>query len=318
MKKILQQITLIILTFTINSLSQWSTDPNNNLIVGYGQDPRICSDGTGGCYITYDYHNLYYPRWLALERLDKYGYKPWGINKRILGESPEQSGAKIIEDGEGGVIVSYSDSYQNLPYWTQRIRVQKVDSSGNFLWGPTGVRVTTTEINQGSQAIVSDGSGGCVVVWQNYDERILMNRIDRNGQRVWSDSGIVIASTGTSLILLRASDGNYYVQIRRNLYRIREDGEIIRRDSVTLGYPVADSDGGLILSGKTGTINNIKLISQRKDSLGNNLWQEPYVEIADSLDINTHLEIKYNNGFIYYSWSGKKNGIDKGVCKIIC
>ncbi|MFN3695367.1 MAG: hypothetical protein ACK4UV_10195 [Ignavibacterium sp.] len=24
-----------------------------------------------------------------------------------------------------------------------------------------------------------------------------------------------------------------------------------------------------------------KLVAQRKDSLGNNLWQEPYVEIAD-------------------------------------
>ena len=45
---------------SIELFPQWSTDPNNNLIVGYGQDPRICSDGTGGCYITYDYHNLYY------------------------------------------------------------------------------------------------------------------------------------------------------------------------------------------------------------------------------------------------------------------
>lgn len=300
MKKILQQITLIILTFTINSLSQWSTDPNNNLIVGYGQDPRICSDGTGGCYITYDYHNLYYPRWLALERLDKYGYKPWGINKRILGESPEQSGAKIIEDGEGGVIVSYSDSYQNLPYWTQRIRVQKVDSSGNFLWGPTGVRVTTTEINQGSQAIVSDGSGGCVVVWQNYDERILMNRIDRNGQRVWSDSGIVIASTGTSLILLRASDGNYYVQIS-NIYRINQNGQIINQYyGNMLGQPVADQEGGLVLTGVTGNIYNRKLVSQRKDSLGNNLWQEPYVEIADSLGLGSY-RVDANNRIINFA-----------------
>ena len=54
-----------------------------------------------------------------------------------------------------------------------------------------------------------------------------------------------------------------------------------------------------------------KLVAQRKDSLGNNLWQEPYVEIADSLYINTGLSIQYNNGYYYYGWSGTKNGINR-------
>ncbi len=57
-----------------------------------------------------------YPRRLALERLDKYGYKPWGTLKQILGELPEQSHAEIIEDGEGGVIVSYEDRFEDLTH----------------------------------------------------------------------------------------------------------------------------------------------------------------------------------------------------------
>ncbi|MCZ7612690.1 MAG: hypothetical protein M5T52_03875 [Ignavibacteriaceae bacterium] len=69
---------------------------------------------------------------------------------------------------------------------------------------------------------------------------------------------------------------------------------------------VPDQAGGLVLSGKTGSINNIKLVAQRKDSLGNNLWQEPYVEIADSLYINTELRIQFNSGYYYYGWSGAK------------
>ncbi|MCZ7612686.1 MAG: hypothetical protein M5T52_03855 [Ignavibacteriaceae bacterium] len=75
--------------------------------------------------------------------------------------------------------------------------VQKVDSAGNFLWGQTGVRVTTEETNHGQGGLVSDGDGGCVIVWQNYDERILMNRIDRFGRRVWSETGIFLINTGT-------------------------------------------------------------------------------------------------------------------------
>ena len=107
------------IAFTLRA--QWSTDPNNNLIVGYGLDPHICSDSAGGCYITYDYENIYYPRKLGLERLDKYGYKPWGTLKQIFGELPQQYRAKIIEDGEGGVIISYIDRFENLPIWTQRV-----------------------------------------------------------------------------------------------------------------------------------------------------------------------------------------------------
>jgi hypothetical protein len=46
-----------------------------------------------------------------------------------------------------------------------------------------------------------------------------------------------------------------------------------------------DNEGGIVLSGKVWTGMIPKLVAQRKDSLGNNLWQEPYVEIADSLYI---------------------------------
>ncbi len=65
-----------------------------------------------------------------------------------------------------------------LPITAQRVRVQRVDSSGNFLWGTTGVKVTLEEINHGKQQLVTDGSGGCVVVWINYiDQDIKVNRI---------------------------------------------------------------------------------------------------------------------------------------------
>ncbi len=181
----------------------------------------------------------------------------------------------------------------------------------NFLWGQTGVRVTIEETNHGTGGLVSDGDGGCVIVWQNYDERILMNRIDRTGQRVWSETGFFLINTGTSINIIRASDGNYYVQVNRSLYRISGNGEIIRRDSVTLGNMIPVPAGGLVLSGKTGSINDIKLVAQRKDSLGNNLWQEPYVEIADSLYINTELRIQFNSGYYCYGWSGTKNGINR-------
>ena len=44
---------------------QWSTDPANTLIVGYGLLPELAGDGDGGGYVTYE-QNLSYPRRLVL------------------------------------------------------------------------------------------------------------------------------------------------------------------------------------------------------------------------------------------------------------
>jgi len=316
MRKFLQTISAVII-FNFNLFSQWSTDPNNNLVVGYGLNPDLCSDSAGGCYITYEYGTTGYPRKLGLERLDKYGYKPWGTLKQIPGELPEQWYAEIIEDGEGGVIISYLDDLISGSDFIYRVRVQRVDCAGNLLWGQTGVRVTTTEINHGDQSIVSDGNGGCIVVWpnqlQNYTYDYRANRINNLGERSWGDTGIFLENSiySNPAGVVRASDGNYYVRVRNSLYRIGENGHIIRQDSVILTENIIpDLEGGVVLSGRIGSINNRRLVAQRIDSLGNNLWQEPYLEITDSLFINTRNRILNNDGLYFFSWSGKRIGID--------
>jgi hypothetical protein len=316
MKNILLQITFLTLTLTSYSYSQWSTDPNNNLIVGYGLDPHICSDSAGGCYITYEYGTTGYPRKLGVERLDNYGYKPWGTLKQILGELEEQWMAEIVEDGQGGVIISYSDDIQVWPNFTYRVRVQRVDSAGNLLWGQTGVRVTTEELNHGVQRLVSDGNGGCVIVWSNelldYTFDYRANRINNFGERVWSDTGIFLENSiyNDAAGIVRASDGNYYVQTN-TIYRINQNGQIVNQYyGNMLGQPVPDPEGGVVLSGVVWTGMIPKLVAQRKDPLGNNLWQEPYVEIADSLYyLNPRFNNQYNDGYYYYGWSGTKYGI---------
>lgn len=246
--------------------------------------------------------------------MDKYGYKPWGINKRILGESPEQSGAQIVEDDESRVIISYVDRYENLPYWTQRVRVQKVDSNGNFLWEPTGVKVTLDNINQGSQKIVNDGAGGAVVIWVNTQAQYKVNRISSDGQRMWGDSGIVAGINGwyDPALLARTTGKKYVVSAERNTIKyFDENGNVFYNDSLDfwLFNIISDGTGGIVLSGKVWNGMIPKLVAQRKDSLGNNLWQEPYVEIADSLDIGTSLNILSYNDYYHYGWLGIKNGV---------
>ena len=199
MKKFIVTLApLLIVLSSVPSYAQWSTDPSDNLIVGYGLLPEICSDSAGGCYITYD-QNTTYPRHLILERLDRYGYKPWGSGKQMTGLFHEQSGAKIVEDGHSGVIVAYGDLEELLDsldftHITSRLRLQRVDSSGNFLWGTNGITVSLTDTNQWVDAIVSGGHGDCFVLWGDITQALRIQRIDSMGVRAWGDSGLTIAT----------------------------------------------------------------------------------------------------------------------------
>jgi len=136
-KATLNVIFFLSLLCSGKTLAQWSTDPTNPLIVGYGLLSEVCSDSVGSCYITYQ-QGTSYPTDIGLTRLNRYGYQAWGGAKRIQGLLPEQYNSKIIEDGNNGVIVSYLNEFDTNTSYTYRVRVQRVDSSGDLLWGATG------------------------------------------------------------------------------------------------------------------------------------------------------------------------------------
>jgi hypothetical protein len=291
LKRISYLFLLVILIFKTGEVyAQWSTDPNNNLIVGYGLLPELCSDSAGGCYITYE-QNLTYPRHLILERLNRYGYKPWGSGKQITGLLEEQSSAKITEDGYGGVIVSYLDIYDNHdpynPIFYNRLRVQRVDSGGNFLWGPNGVSVSRSETNQSEQTIVDDGMGGCIVVWSDTLSKLRAQRTDNIGSRCWSDSGIELeTNTQYSPKILKTAENIFVIAYGASLKKIDIDGHLSWPQSINVGFGTrsiaSDLEGNVIVFDAVGSPENIIYVAQKFDSLGVVQWQNPYVVLAES------------------------------------
>ena len=220
-------IVLVVLLFPfVHSKAQWSTDPANNLIVGYGLNPEMCSDSAGGCYITYESGTLGYPRQLTLTRLNRYGYKPWAGDILIRGMLPEQWVARTTEDGHGGIIISYVDDAFSGTTVTSRLRVQRVDSSGNILWGSLGVRVSISETDQVDQDVIGDGVGGCIIAWRDTLNILKIQRIDKLGNRVWGDTGIyLISSAGsTPLIVPDQSSGAIVAWTYTQVQRIGSDG----------------------------------------------------------------------------------------------
>src|SRR5262249_20606032 len=70
----------------------------------------------------------------------------------------------IISDGAGGAIISWGD-YRNSP--TGDIYAQRLSATGTELWTSGGVAVCTAPATQLSPAIATDGSSGCIIVWQD-------------------------------------------------------------------------------------------------------------------------------------------------------
>ncbi len=276
--------------------TQWSADPTQPLIVGYGLNSNLCSDGNGGCYITYE-ENTGYPRHLILDRLDRFGYKPWRSYQTIQGAFDEQWRSKIIEDGSNGVIISYSDDYvdSNFMDGTERVRLQRVDSTGSVLWGVKGVRVGLTEDFQYSQELVSDGMNGCIVAWGEGNNTVRMQRVDSSGSRLWGDSGIVVAKDFSEfLLLVRDSRGGAIVSWNYGTFqRVNSTGQKLWNDSgifvpVSNSLMVSDRSDGIIFGGTQYISYNNgvpywSITCQRLDSDGTAVWGPSGILVADSV-----------------------------------
>jgi hypothetical protein len=297
----MNKVLLLALLLASTSQAQWSADPNNNLIVGYGQSPELCSDSSGGAYITY-IPELAYPTSIRLLRLNRYGYQPWGTPRVIQGLQPESRFANITSDGGGGVVIAYLDRRWNGspidPHYNDRVRIQRVDSSGNLLWGNVGVRVTADEHRQSEDlapGVVSDASGGCIVAWVDSLGSLRINRIDGSGNRVWGDSGRTLANPGTNLQIV--PDGRHGCILTyggSRLQRIDSTGNKlwdpngILVSDMTISQIVGDGLAGIIVAGwKFISYNNgdpyYAAKCQRVDSTGQTLWGLNGLTLADSV-----------------------------------
>jgi hypothetical protein len=122
----------------------------------------------------------------------------------------------LTSDGAGGAIVTWEDARNG----NTDIFAQKISADGSVQWTPNGVPIAVQPGIQRRPQVVSDGSGGAVVVWE--DSRVSATQtyaqhIDSDGTTQWTDNGVLLSQRrGLSPQIIKSDDGNYLVVYRDN------------------------------------------------------------------------------------------------------
>ena len=228
------------------------------------------------------------------QRIDKNGTLLWLNETEVCTESSDQSKIQIINDGQGGLIITWEDS---RGYYD--IYAQKLDSNGNLLWAPNGVLVCNEEEQQLEPQLCNDGLGGVIITW--YDSRdgsdnsdIYAQRIDSGGTVLWNNNGsIVNAENNEQWNCKICSDGNGGAIVTWYDDRLETDYDIYaqkinstgNRVWLSSGIPIciedgyqynpdicSDGFGGAVIAWIDTRGMDADIYSQRIDKNGTLLW----------------------------------------------
>jgi hypothetical protein len=174
--------------------------------------PKVLSDGAGGAFIVWqdDRNGGALPTDLYAQRLDASGTKLWGPSGIALCTAAStQSITDLMADGTGGFMAVWQDARST----NYDVYAQRMSGVGSALWTANGVPVCTAANNQLEPYLVTDGSGGAIITWQDgrissVNQDVYVQRLNSTGTPLWTADGVVLCDDPGQLFNLRiAADG---------------------------------------------------------------------------------------------------------------
>ena len=226
--------------------------PDDGLVVCSGgwnkYGGQLAEDGSGGAIVAwYDDRNYYE---VYAQRIDTNGNLSWSDCGVLVFPSYGDGDIRIMADGAGGAIVGLDI------YWDEEspndIYAQRLDNSGNPLWGPKGAAVCLAPGGQYNLSLVPDGLGGAIIAWDDYRtdpsySDLYCQRIGPSG--LWGNPEPAIASCADV-----PGDQGGWVRIKTRASSHDAAGEY---DSPIMGYNVwrMIAGGGGPLAASAGAMN---------------------------------------------------------------
>jgi hypothetical protein len=243
--------------------------------------------------------------------------KLWGPDG-IKVVSQENFGTWIhaVSDGSGGAIFMWDDRRPPPaapPGIDRTVRMQRFDENGIRLWDEEDVVLAGRNKSLSSSgSISSDGQGGAVVSWIEYDSdnsRLYVQRIDGSGKKKWFPGGIPIDmenahgraigdGQGGALVIWGGAGQDVRVQRidSQGLPMWGLDGVLVHSG----GNIVPDGEGGGIISWS----KDLVYYAQRVDGNGEHRWPAAGVLVSsqEAYYSSTHFLLGDGQGGAIVIW----------------
>ena len=204
--------------------------------------PAICEDGVGGAFIVWhDYRNLNDFN-IYMQRIDGEGNQLWQPNGEILCQEAEgQLLPKIIYTNDNGAVIIWEDYRNNIEDYFD-IYCQRINGTGQLLWGAGGTAVCIGEYYKITVNLDCDNSGNIFTSWTDMRDGyslpyIYAQKIDINGQVEWHNNGALIADNHSGGAALNSTVDGGVIMAYMNSYG----------DSLGIFLQKVDSDGNIQL-----------------------------------------------------------------------
>jgi hypothetical protein len=183
----------------------------------------------------------------------------------------------MTTDGSGGSIVAWQDRQNGK----SEIYAQRMSSTGTALWTLNGVAICTQD-SSFTPVIVSDGTGGAIIAWENYrgstTTDVFAQRVNSSGVVQWTPNGVPVCVV------------------------------VFNQDTVSM---VSDGLGGAILTWQDYRSNNgfPDIYAQRVNSIGAMLWTANGVNICNQAAAQRGPKlVSDGSGGAFITWYDNRTG----------
>ncbi len=276
--------------------------------------PSVVDDGKGGVIVVWEDYRTGKDWDVYAQRLlnNRTVWQPNGLPLSL--KERNQRRLRTVRHGSHAII-AWNDRRHGSSW---DIYAQAVNLDGDVLWETDGIPLCTDVADQSTQAILSDGKGGVIVVWE--DERkssefqdLYIQHINPAGKVKWELDGIPVfpsKSLQSDPVLIADGMNGFYVVwwdvVRYDAwhimaYRLSFGGEpiwdaplLITPTDGMQGDPrvVSDGVGGVIVVWQIyEDFINDQFYAQRITADGKKLWEEKGVPICIADGIQKHATI---------------------------
>jgi len=336
-------IFILILCLIVPLKADWQCRTDSAVAIVNANESQwnvhLASDTKNGAIFVWQDRRLGTGDRLYIQRVNSSGVPQWGANGiKLTTTDGYQYYPQILSDGKGGAFIVWQDNRSGSDY---DIYAQRVDINGVSMWTPNGKPVCTETGHQYNPQLVSDGSGGIIITWQ--DKRagqfdIYAQRLDSLGQTKWNINGVpVCTDTSNQIDPKITTDERGGAFIAWSDYRAGTGTTDIYCQRILSTGAIAWMANGLPICTAQNTQWNVQLVpdtiggafiiwqdrrnnaydniyAQRIDPYGNVKWLQDGIPIAQVAGNQFYPQVVSDlTGGAIVVWQDNRNGIDYDI-----